>query len=44
VRAEFLEAVGRHEEAQAAQQQALMMTHNRAEQSLLQRRLGDAPC
>jgi RNA polymerase sigma-70 factor (ECF subfamily) len=39
VRADLLHGVGRHTEAQSAEQRALELTHNPAEQSLLKRRL-----
>jgi RNA polymerase sigma-70 factor (ECF subfamily) len=41
VRADLLHTLGRHTEAQAAEQRALELTHNPAEQSLLKRRLQD---
>jgi RNA polymerase sigma-70 factor (ECF subfamily) len=44
VRAELLNAQGRHVEAQAAERRALELTHNPAEQSLLRRRLAVDAC
>ena len=40
VRAEFLRALGRHEEARAADRRALALTENPAERELLARRIG----
>jgi RNA polymerase sigma factor (sigma-70 family) len=42
VRADLLRALDRHAEAQAAEQRALSLTRNPAEQSLLRRRMADA--
>ena len=42
--AELLTALGRYEQAQAAERRALELTRNPAEQSLLRRRLGDHAC
>jgi RNA polymerase sigma-70 factor (ECF subfamily) len=41
VRADLLHALGQHARAQAAEQRALALTHNPAEQALLRRRLTD---